>query len=393
MAGIVGRWLVTYKPAMISLLALSAMAYLYNPHFASQAAEVQKSVAQIPNHQTREQVLFPVALSHLLPTGVRGALCVIFLMGIFGGDGAALHSWGSLFIQDVLVPLRKKPFGPVHHIFYLRLSIIGVALFAFVFGSLFQQTDYLLMWWAITGAIFLGGAGAAIIGGLYWSWGTTAGAWAAMITGSVLGVGGIIAQQIDSTFPLNGLQISFAVAVVSSMLYVLISLSTCREAFNMDRMLHRGAYAKIAERVGDETPKTASKKQSLWMQLIGVDRNFTVSDRWLAISVFAWAILWFLIFAIGTIWNIIAPWPEAVWLEFLRISGVYIPVFITILVACWFTGGGLRDMRDFFRHLRAETVNYNDDGTVVDHQNLDEATVNTHPPKTNTHTSVSSYSA
>jgi SSS family solute:Na+ symporter len=108
MAGIVGRWLL-YKPAMTVLLTLGAMVYLYHPHFAAQAVEVQRAVAQIPGSQTREQVLLPVALSHLLPAGVRGALCVVFMMGLFGGDSAALHSWGSLFVQDILVPLRKKP--------------------------------------------------------------------------------------------------------------------------------------------------------------------------------------------------------------------------------------------------------------------------------------------
>jgi len=300
---------------------------------------------------------------------------VIFLMGIFGGDGAALHSWGSLFIQDVLVPLRKKPFGAVHHIFYLRLSIIGVALFAFIFGSLFRQTDYLLMWWAITGAIFLGGAGAAIIGGLYWSGGTAAGAWAAMVTGSIMGVGGIVTRQMDSQFPLNSVQISFAVAVISSAIYVIVSLCTCREKFNMDRMLHRGAYARIAERVGDTLVKPVSGAGSLWVRLIGIDRDFSQGDRWLAISVFAWAMLWFVVFVVSTIWNAVAPWPTRVWLDYWLITGLYIPVSITIVVAVWFSWGGLNDMRHFFRHLRAQRINFRDDGTVVNHQNLDESAV------------------
>ena len=99
MAGIIGRWLITYKGAMITLLALCATSYLYHPHYAAQAAEVHQAMAKIPGSQTQEQVYFTVALAHLLPTGVRGALCVVFLMGIFGGDGAALHSWGSLFIR------------------------------------------------------------------------------------------------------------------------------------------------------------------------------------------------------------------------------------------------------------------------------------------------------
>ena len=61
-----------------------------------------------------------------------------------------------------------------------------MAAFAFFFSLLFPQTQYIALWWALTGGVFTGGAGAAIIGGLYWQKGTTAAAWAGAITGSVL---------------------------------------------------------------------------------------------------------------------------------------------------------------------------------------------------------------
>src|SRR5262249_50062540 len=123
-------------------------------------------------------------------------------------------SWGSLFIQDVLVPMRKRPFGPRQHIYYLRLSIVGVAVFAFVFGSLFRQTEYLTMWWNVTMGVFIAGAGSAIIGGLYWKKGTTSAAWAAMIAGSVLSISGIIYRQFDTHSLLNGTEISFFVTLI-----------------------------------------------------------------------------------------------------------------------------------------------------------------------------------
>jgi SSS family solute:Na+ symporter len=364
---------MTYKGAMSFLLALCAMAYLNHPHFAAQAAEVRNAVAQIPDHQTQEQMLLPVALSHLLPAGVRGALCVILMMGLFGGDGAALHSWGSLFIQDILVPLQRKPYGPKQHILYLRVSILGVALFSFVFGILFRQTDYLLMWWSITGAVFVGGAGAAIIGGLYWSKGTATGAWAAMVTGSFLSVGGIILREINPNFPLNGLQNQIIVTLIAAMTYVVVSLLTLEEAFNMDRMLHRGAYATLDERASKG--KSKAGLTALLIRLIGIDENFNRGDKWLAISVFVWAVLWFLVFVFGTIWNLASPWPTPVWSEFWLVTALYIPIVLTVIVAFWFTWGSLRDMNAFFYHLRKEHVDVRDDGTVIDHRNLGESNV------------------
>ena len=70
----------------------------------------------------------------------------------------------------------------------LRLAIVGVAAFAWIFSYYFGQVSYILMFFAITATIYSGGAGSVIIGGLYWKRGTTAGAWAAMSC-SVIGGG------------------------------------------------------------------------------------------------------------------------------------------------------------------------------------------------------------
>jgi len=42
------------------------------------------------------------------------------------------------------------------HLCILRLSIIGVALFAFIFGAFFHQMEYIMMWWAVSGSVFTG---------------------------------------------------------------------------------------------------------------------------------------------------------------------------------------------------------------------------------------------
>ena len=47
-----------------------------------------------------------------------------------------------------------------------------MTIFAFCWSLLFPQTTYIYMYFALTGAIFLGGAGSVIIGGLYWKRGT-----------------------------------------------------------------------------------------------------------------------------------------------------------------------------------------------------------------------------
>ncbi|MEO7932504.1 MAG: sodium:proline symporter [Chthoniobacterales bacterium] len=376
MGGILGRWRESGKWAVMILLAVCAITFLKHPDFAAQAAAVHAEVSQIDSPQIQKQMEVPVSLSHLLPIGIKGILCAVLLMGIFGGDATHLHSWGGIFVQDVLVPLRKKPFGPEQHIRVLRWSIVGVAVFAFLFGALFQQTEYISMWWSVTMAIYVGGAGAAIIGGLYWKKGTTTGAWTALIAGSSLSVTGILLRQIyGNAFPLNGVEISFYVTLLAIALYVGISLLTNREDYNMDRMLHRGKYAAVIEKVGDEMEAIVpAEKKFTWGRIIGFDENFSRSDKWITGSVFAWGMVWFSLSIIGTIWNLIAPWPVSFWTQFWRVSGIGIPIVISVVTGIWFTWGGVRDIKSLFQRLKAQRINHLDDGTVVNNMNLDETT-------------------
>lgn len=376
MGNILGRWRDMGKISAVTLLGVGAMTFMHHPDFAAQSAPFHSALQRISDPHVQEQMQAPIALSYLLPIGIKGAFCAVLLMGIFGGDATHLHSWGSIFVQDVLVPLRKKPFGPRQHIWVLRLTIIAVAVFAFLFGSLYRQTEYVFMWFNLTMAIYVGGAGAAIIGGLYWKKGTAAGAWAALLTGSSLAFGGILIREIDSAFPLNGTQISFFANFIAIAVYVIVSLLTCREDFNMDRMLHRGAYASAVPALEGQKVRSL-QEPSWWGKLIGIDDNFTFGDKWITVSLFCWTVLWWVVFLVGTIWNWAYPWPVAVWSLYWEITGIGIPVIFALIMSVWFTWGGLRDTLALFRRLRAQKLNPLDDGTVVGHQNLDEYVLKT----------------
>lgn len=374
MGMILGRWREFGKQALVYLLAICAMTYLVHPAFQEQAAQVEQALAQIPNEQAQSQMRIPMAVSSMLPIAIKGAFCAILVLGIFGGDSTHLHSWGGILVQDVMVPMRKKPFGPKQHIRMLRLSIFGVAAFAFAFGALFPQTEYIVMWWAVTVAIYVGGAGSVIIGGLYWKKGTTAGAWAALITGSGLSVGGIVARLVwPDAFPLNGMQVSFTATLSAIVVYVIVSWLTCREDFNMDRMLHRGKYEKIIEAVGEAKMQgDESQPRGILSRILNFNEHFTRGDKWISWGLLLWSMLWFGTFVTGSLWNLISPWPIGVWKMFWHITGVGIPVVMALVTAVWFTWGGLRDIRNLFRRLKSDLVDERDDGTVVGHQNFDE---------------------
>ncbi len=247
-----------------------------------------------------------------------------------------------------------------------------VAFFAFLFGAFFHMTDYINMWWSVTTAIFTGGAGAAIIGGLYWKKGTAAGAWAAFLTGSILSIGGIVVQQVEAHahvffFGLNGIQIAFFSCLIAIAVYVVVSMVTSREDFNLDRMLHRGAYAMSLP----QDPGTPERKVG-WGKLIGIDKNFTVKDKWVAGTLLGWTATWFVLFLVITAWNLASPWSMERWTSYWHIVGIGLPIFLAVMTGIWFTWGGVVDLRNLFRLLGRERVNSLDDGTVAGHQNRGE---------------------
>ena len=193
-----------------------------------------------------------------------------------------------------------------------------MAVFIFCVSLVFRHTQYIAMFCALTASVFVGGAGAVIIGGLYWSRGTASAAWAAMITGMATSLGGIIIKQISPNFFLTGQEMSFVAIVLAVGVYVLVSMLGPKGVHNMDRLLHRGKYAIKGE-------ATASWKdaRTLWEKL-GFSRDFTGGDRLIA----------------------------------------YVTLGCAIVVTVWFTIGGVLDIRYLFRQLRGRAADPSDDGRV-----------------------------
>jgi len=354
------------------------------------------------------QMRVPMALKSILPIGITGVFCALCVFLLISTDTTYLHSWGGIIVQDVILPIRGKPFTPRQHLILLRIIIAAVALFAFIFSSFFGQVDFILMFFAITGMIWLGGAGPCIVLGLYWKRATTAGAFVALTTGSTLAVLGIILQKTWETgvypwleskamvgnvavwlqnasapfnpyikwemspekFPINSQEMYFMAMILSISLYVIVSLLTCKKPFNMDRLLHRGKYRREGEELVREklTPRNALRK------FIGIDSQYTTGDKILAWSVFAYSFGWaFLVCFVGVvIWNKISPWPREWWGTWYFITLVVVGGLVGVVSTVWFTIGGTRDLIRMFKALAVKESNMLDDGRVIGHVSADD---------------------
>ena len=401
MARVISNWRGVPNIIFFVVLPICAFVFLHSPEFEQSATAIGETVADIPNHAVANQVSVTLAIAQMLPTGLMGLLAATMMLASVSTLNTYMHSWGSILVQDVIMPIRRKPFTPKGHIRVLRASITFVAFFVFVFGMFYRQTEDILLWFGLTGAIVLGGAGSCIIGGLYWRKGTTTAAYLAMIVGAVLSLGKIVLDHhalfprlrdyLVSTspnlveninifvaerfpaiierhgefetwlrIPING-QWMFAFAMASAItVYIVISVLTCKENFNLDKMLHRGKY-KIKSDVA-EGNKPARK-----LKIFGITDEFTAKDKFIYFITIAWSMGWMSIFLIGTTYAIVTGRTTTIgWARFWQIK-FWIFVIASVTVTVWLIIGGIQNMVAMFKDLAVLKRNDLDDGRVPDH--------------------------
>jgi SSS family solute:Na+ symporter len=383
MAGIIGMWRTLIIQIALLVIPICAFTLLNHNDFAAVAQSVHGIVNSVESEQIQKQVTIPLALTKILPIGILGLFCATMFAAAISTDNTYLHSWGSIFVQDIILPFRKEKFSAKTHLLMLRFSILLVAVIVFFFSLLFRQTDYIAMYMAATGAIYLGGAGAVIVGGLYWKRGSANAAWAAMLIGMFLGGGGILVQGFwgsivplmknvlphwqflvknNDKFPFTGIQISFFACSCAITFYILVSLWDWlvlqKPPFDIERMLHRGKHAIKGEHADSVTlPPTG------WRALLP-DKEFTGWDKCIHIGTTAWAVGWSLFFIliiiINAVWGISDSWWGKYWHFYMGLFFSF-----SVLITIWLLWGGMRDIKNLFQTLRATERNSFDDGRVT----------------------------
>ncbi len=381
MAGIIGAWRFRVLMLVVIVVPMCVRTMLQHADFTEQAAVVQASLHGVTSEALRNQLRTPIALAVLLPAGLLGAVCAAMLGAFISTHDSYLHSWGAILVQDVILPLRRRPLTPRQHLLWLRVSIFAVAVFIFLVSLFFHHAQYIAMFCALTASVFVAGAGSVIIGGLYWKRGTTAGAWAAMITGMYAALAGIVIKQISPILlivigklplagpfartlhwlreHLTGQEMSFFAIVLAVTVYVLVSLLGPRSVHDMDRLLHRGKYASAGETA------TSFRDATTWLQRLGFTRDFTGTDRVITYITVGWPLVWTVIFIVGTGYCLTYGASAAAWMTYWRWWTWFI-LACGVVVTVWFTIGGVRDMRRLYRELGTRRIDTTDDGRVAE---------------------------
>ncbi|MBE6372755.1 MAG: sodium:panthothenate symporter [Lentisphaerae bacterium] len=347
------------------------------------------------------QLRLPFVIRHVLPGALTGIFILLMLMLMVSSDDSHIFSAAMSIVQDIILPFRKTPMSPQTHIRLVKCLTVFICVFYF-FGALYMtQLDYINLYVTVVVSIWSGGAGAVILGGLYTRFGTTAGAYASILTGAVVSGGGMLVQRnwadtvypfLDRMgmipglskllaalsspfepwilwrmsavkFPINSTEIMFIAMILSIAMYCLVSILTCRRPFNLERMLHRGKYAVDGEVKHFEKLTW----RNLFRKIIGITPDYTFGDKCIAWGTFIWSFgIGFGVYFLATvIWNAFYRWPTHWWGIRLFILSIVIACVIAAISMVWFMIGGIIDLRRMFRDLAARTqINELDNGMV-----------------------------
>ena len=350
------------------------------------------------------QMMTAVGVRHMLPPGLSGLFCLLMIMAMISTDDTRIFSSALTITQDVVMPFIKKPLTPVQHLWVIRGVAIGVGVCFYIGSTMMSQLDYINLFISSMTTLWAG-AGSMVMLGLYTRFGTTAGAWASLLTGCGMALSYIgmkqywtsfyaflekigwldgftaVVQGISRPFEpiivwrvnpykcfVNAYEFNLMAVLTSLIVYIVVSKLTCKEPFNLDRMLHRGKYNldKINQ------AKSAWTWKTVFSKLIGITPEYTFWDRVIARSIFVYSIIYRFIgsFLIILIWNLFQRWPQHWWSGYFLVTSMLVPGFVTVVVTFWFGIGSVIDMRQLFIDLKNRKINFLDNGQVEGNMSL-----------------------
>lgn len=200
------RTFLMAAPAMFVRLAVPALWGVAAFALVAQSAELTayffpQGLDGSPEHSG---AAMPMALGFVTPTGLLGILTAGMLAAFMSTHDSYLLCWSSVISRDVVGPLARKPLSERQEILVTRISVVCIGVFLLVWGVWYELPESVWNYMAVTGTIYLSGAGAALLGGIYWKKASTAGAWAALLSG-LIAIVGIFIEPLNDMLKERGL--------------------------------------------------------------------------------------------------------------------------------------------------------------------------------------------
>ncbi len=348
------------------------------------------------------QMMLPVLLRGVFPPVLLALFLLLCVVLLISTDDSRIFNSSSTIVQDLVIPFFKTPPSPELHVKLIKLATVGVCVVFYIGSTLLSQLDFINLFLTIASSIWVTGAASVVTFGLYSRRGTTAGAYAALIGAGGLSAFGMVVQRnwasvvypfIDAhgwvpafttffakasapfhpwivwemnpvKFPVNSVEITFISYMLSIALYWIVSLATCREPFNLERMLHRGIYRPADEPA--PPPRESFTWRHLMRHFVNITPDYTRGDRITAWGIFAYSIVYKFVIAFLAVvaWNAVSPWSREGWGTYFLWTSLVIPGVAACFTTVWFFWGGVRDLLRMFRDLASRKRDSLDNGMV-----------------------------
>ena len=402
---------------------------------------------------TYMQQMLPVAVRNIFPRWLTALLLMLCILLVLSTDDTRVFDIAMTWTQDFILPFFKTAPSPRLHLAIFKAVVVAVGVCFWLGSCLFAQLDYINMFITIGCSMWFTGAGAIVTLGLYWRRGTTAGAYASLLSAASVSLCGILIQRnwadkvlpwltthgLESgvrhflevvsspfepwirwtvtdaewtvKFPVNSVELSFTAMLIALILYIAVSLLTCRKPFNLEKMLHRGRWADgdalrqmtgapgaqmkgVAARQMDNSslpPKAApsfspqanpsfspqanpslspqanpSFARRLLNHLVGITPEYKREDRVLAWAVFGYNIVYGFLgtFLLVALLSKVFHWSIHAWSIQFFVTRIAVPLVLGVITTTWFTWGTTRDLRRLFRDLETRIRDDRDNGMV-----------------------------
>ncbi len=346
------------------------------------------------------QLMIANSMRVILPPVLTGLFCLLLVMAMVSTDDTRIFSASLTFTQDVILPFMKKTPTAAQHMMMLRLTSIGVGIFFFIGSFFMAQLDYIQLFVTIMTMMWLGGCAPVMLFGLYSRFGNAAGAFASVVSGMLLSLGGIFLQRNWAAviypflekhgmvepvaaflhgvskpmnpyvvwemnpvkFPVNSYELAIITTFLSFAIFCIVTALTQRKPFNLERMLHRGIYSED----GKQVEKLQWTFKNILSKLLGITPEYSKGDRGIAWAMVVYALIYEFIFCfiLVLVWNIFDRWDVEDWGVFFLIRSLLIPCIIALITTVWFGIGGVKDFIMLLKDLKQRKINDLDNGQV-----------------------------
>lgn len=128
----------------------------------------------------------PVFLGRLLPPVLLGLITAGMIAAFMSTHDSYFLCWSSVITQDIVAPLKRKPFPAKSRVNLTRVLIVLMGGYVLYWSLFYRGGEDIWDYMAVTGGIYFTGAFVVLMLGLYWKRMSSLGALLALLAGFLM---------------------------------------------------------------------------------------------------------------------------------------------------------------------------------------------------------------